>query len=529
MRLGIFRFALLLFGLSSQGVPPPEGRHVVLVVWDGMRPDFANEKYTPTLDKLAREGVRFRNHHSVYPTATDVNGAAIATGCYPNKNGIMANLEYRPQIDARKAVDISDPDVIKKSDEISGGKHLLVPTFPELLRAAGKKVALVGTKSVAILFDRKNDWTVVPIKNRPLTMFAGAPINATQRDELVKMLGPFRDSPDATAKQRNDYATRALTEFLWRDGVPDFSLLWLSEPDLSEHNYAPGSPQAIAAIKNVDDNLATVLAALDAKRVRDSTDVLVVSDHGFSTIRRSIDVVDLLNKAGFRAFKEFKETPKPGDVMVVGNAGTVLFYVEDHDPAVKERLIDWLQRSDFANVIFAEKGPGTLPFSAAYIDLSDPPDVAMSFRWYNEPNASGVSGLIDADWNRKPGEGTHATLSVYDIHNMLVATGLGVRHAFDNNLPTGNVDLAPTVLHLIGVPPSLIFQGRELVEAFAENEGSKWESEQATKGATRPDFKRAESLKTSIVGDREYIDGGAARVHPTPQTVSPPPLYFGPH
>src|SRR5262249_48008402 len=80
---------------------------------------------------------------------------------------------------------------------------------------------------------------------------------------------------------------------------------WLSEPDLAEHNYAPGSPEAVAAIKAVDDDLATLLSALEKKKVRDSTDIFVVSDHGFSTIRRSIDVVALLNKAGFRAAKEF--------------------------------------------------------------------------------------------------------------------------------------------------------------------------------------------------------------------------------
>ena len=61
-------------------------------------------------------------------------------------------------------MDISDPEVIRRSDEISGGKHLLAPTFPELLRAAGKKVALVGTKSVAILFDRHNEWTVLRMR-----------------------------------------------------------------------------------------------------------------------------------------------------------------------------------------------------------------------------------------------------------------------------------------------------------------------------------------------------------------------------
>jgi predicted AlkP superfamily pyrophosphatase or phosphodiesterase len=47
-----------------------ESRHVVVVVWDGMRPDFVSEENTPALWKLSREGVTFHNHHPVYPSAT---------------------------------------------------------------------------------------------------------------------------------------------------------------------------------------------------------------------------------------------------------------------------------------------------------------------------------------------------------------------------------------------------------------------------------------------------------------------------
>jgi arylsulfatase A-like enzyme len=471
-----FKFAAAaIAAFSTASIPvvaaasAPSSRHAVLVVSDGMRPDFVTEKYAPTLDKLAHDGVRFRNHHSIYPTATDVNGAALATGCYPNKNGICANLEYRPTINPRQPVDISDPEVIRRSDKISGGKHLLAPTFPELLRGAGKKVALVGTKSVAILFDRHNEWTVLRMRNKPLTIFAGAPINAAQRDELTKLLGPFADAPEATAKKRNDFATRALTEFLWRDGVPDFSLLWLSEPDLSEHNYAPGSPQAIAAIKNVDANLATVLSALDAKHVRDSTDVLFVSDHGFSTIGRSIDVAALLNAAGFHAFKELPEVSKTGDILVVGNAGTVLFYVENHDRAVTQRLVDWLQHSDFVDVIFSrETLPGTSGLNKSNrnvrIDTAGAPDVVSAFRWSEGKNQFGVPGMIDADWNRKAGEGTHATLSSYDIHNTLVACGPDFRSGSEHESASSNIDIAPTILRLLGMSAPREMDGRVLSE-----------------------------------------------------------------
>ena len=108
--------------LLCETKPAPNDRHVVVLVWDGMRPDFVTEQNTPALWKLAREGVTFRHHHSVYPTATNVNGAAIATGAYPNHNSLLANREYRPLINPRKAIENAEPDVIRKGDETSGGK-----------------------------------------------------------------------------------------------------------------------------------------------------------------------------------------------------------------------------------------------------------------------------------------------------------------------------------------------------------------------------------------------------------------------
>jgi len=45
---------------------------------------------------------------------------------------------------------------------------------------------------------------------------------------------------------------------------------------------------ALAAIKSSDENLAAVLSVLDQRKARETTDVFVVSDHGFSTIRRSM-------------------------------------------------------------------------------------------------------------------------------------------------------------------------------------------------------------------------------------------------
>jgi len=513
------KFVLILIAaLSGQpasvvaGASAANTRHVVLVVWDGMRSDFVTEKYAPTFDKLARDGVRFRNHHAVYPTATDVNGAALATGCYPNRNGLAANLEFRPAINPRQPIDMGDPDSIKRGDEISGGKYLAVPTFVESLRAAGKKVALVGAKSVAMLFDRHNDWTAVRIKGKTLTIFAAAPLGPSAREEMTKLLGPIPDDPRATAAQRNHFATRALTEFFWREGVSDFSLLWLSEPDLSEHNHAPGSPEALAAIKAVDGDLTMVLSALEKKRVRDSTDIFVVSDHGFSTIRRSIDIVALLNEAGFHAAKEFSEAPKPGDILVCGNAGTVLFYVRDHGREVTQRLVDWLQHSDFAGVIFTrDKLDGTFPLNAARIDTANAADIVMSFDWSGQNGQFGVPGMIDADWNRKAGEGTHATLSPFDIHNTLIAAGLDFQVGFEDKLPTANVDLAREIIQILDLPVPQETAGRSLIEArrnLSEKPSSEVRGQilEASRDFSDGRWKQTFHVSQYLAG--EYIDEG---------------------
>src|SRR5207248_11022788 len=114
-------------------------------------------------------------------------------------------------------------------------------------------------------------------------------------------LGPFPEHPLPGTLEpntaQNAWTTRALVEQLWKDGVPTFSTLWLGDPDFSQHLTQPGSPTALAAIRDSDTNLATVLAALDAKGVRNQTDLFIVSDHAFSTINRTVELTPLFKDA----------------------------------------------------------------------------------------------------------------------------------------------------------------------------------------------------------------------------------------
>ena len=502
-----------LFALSgvafSEQPTTTNDRHVVVVVWDGMRPDFVSERNTPNLWKLAREGVTFRHHHSVYPTATDVNGAAIATGVYPNHNGLLANREYRPRIDPQRAFENAEPEVIKKGDETSGGKYLALPTIAEIVRTAGRRTAIAGTKSVAFLQDRHAEWTTAASKDS-LTAFAAAPMPQNMREETLRLLGPFLTEPANTADQRNAYATRALTDILWRDGLPAYSLLWLSDPDLTQHEYSPGSEPSMAAIRSSDRNLAAVLDALSKKNARETTDVLVVSDHGFSTIERGIDFPGELRAAGFDAVAAFEQAPKAGQVMIVGNGGTILFYIIEHDRAVASRLVEWLQHSDFAGVIFArEKFEGAFPMESVHANTAEAPDVMVALRWNPKANRFGIPGHITTDATRGAGKGSHATLSKFDVHNTLIAAGPGFRRAMLDDLPSSNIDLAPTVLHLLGLESPQKFDGRVLSEAMTGDSTSpRVVTETLEVARTFPSGQWRQHLRISRVGETTYIDEG---------------------
>ena len=446
-----------------------EAAHVVIMVWDGLRPDSISDEDTPTLAKLAREGVFFTRHHAVYPSSTEVNGTAMATGCYPGTSGLIGNREYRPGIDPLRPVATEEPGTITKGDLLSGGRYLQRLTLAERLQSEGDRTVITSTKRVVLLQDRgRGDRDPKKESGASVTLSEGKTVPPEAAGMLTAALGvPFPPNIQIPNTVADQWTTRALTEVLWKPGLPKFSVLWLSDPDYTQHRFGPESPQARKALAGCDANLAAVLAALDAGNWRDSTDVFVVSDHGFSTIGQSADVAKRLADAGFRAAREFKEPPGTGDVMVDGLGGSVYLYVVGHDPETTAKLVKFLQGSDFAGVIFSRDGlPGTFPLQAAHIDSAGAPDVVVAMRWTDDKNAAGLPGEVICDGGAHPGQGTHGSLSRFDLHNTLVANGPDFAAGLRDDTPTSNADLAPTVAAILGLPVTLPFDGRVLDEAF---------------------------------------------------------------
>src|SRR5277367_1737310 len=136
------------------------GRIVVLMVWDGLRPDFVTQRDTPNLFRLAREGVRFDKHHSIFPTLTMVNATALATGAPPGVNGLEGNNFYlSPSAETPKGEIVSAEGAkailnLNGSNEFKG-RLIGLDTIAQEVAREGGYVGVIGKQGPTSVFDNR--------------------------------------------------------------------------------------------------------------------------------------------------------------------------------------------------------------------------------------------------------------------------------------------------------------------------------------------------------------------------------------
>jgi len=111
---------------------------------------------------------------------------------------------------------------------------------------------------------------------------------------------------------------------------------------------------------------------------------------------------------------------------------------------------------------------GTFPLATVQIDAPDAPDLVVSLRWTHGKSATSTPGLVVSDLKSTSEKiGNHTSLSAYDMHNTLVAAGPDFRAGVHDPLPSGNTDLVPTILWILGYPDEAMHRdGRVLGEAL---------------------------------------------------------------
>jgi arylsulfatase A-like enzyme len=303
-------------------------------------------------------------------------------------------------------------------------------------------------------------------------------------------------------------------------------MLWMSEPDATQHSRGVGSAPDLEAIRGLDRNLALLLRELERRGVRAKTDVIIVSDHGFSTVAEIIDTAGALRRAGLSARRQFQGPAADGDIMVVGNGGAVLIYVIGHKAEVVQKAVAVLQRESFIGTIFTRDGlPGTFPLREARLDSAHAPDIVVSMGWQGGGYTNRLPGLIFEDGTGRGSQhGMHATLAPTDMQNTCVASGPDFRAGMTNAVASGNVDLTPTLLWLLDIKPPKPTDGRVLFEtlAKADTQPQRIESRKLQTRADLPGGTWTQYLSFTEVNGVRYLDEGNGQFTPQATTNAPP-------
>ncbi|MGJ7511027.1 alkaline phosphatase family protein [Variovorax sp. GT1P44] len=536
IRVAVAGLASCLF-VTAAGAAEPV-RNVILFVADGLRHGIVTEQNAPTLTQVMREGVAFRNSHSIFPTFTTANASAMATGHYLGDTGDFSNTIYTGKdalTTAKGSVTPfleSDP-ILGEMDQRFNGNYLNEASVLALAREAGFNTATIGKLGPALIMDHASRGPESIVIDDSTGKPAGVPLPPAVQDALkaagLGLEAPTRGANGSSGSARtpgtlsanvNQQAyfvaatTTAVLPLLKSQSKPFVLVFWSRDPDGTQHNQGdsllqltPGinGPTSLAAVRNVDNNLASILSALKSQGLDASTDVIVTSDHGFSTISKQsgtspaakasyADVpagllppgflgIDLATALQWPLFDPDRSgaAVAPGthsaagnaligtdaanpSVVVAANGGSDLVYLPGEDRAsMAPKVVEALLAQDYVSGVFVDDSlgsfAGTLPLSAIHLSggaATPTPSIVVNFRSFHVDSPACPTYLTCtvevADTALQQGQGMHGTFSRADTFNFMAAIGPSFKRGYVDRMPVSNADIGQTIASLMHLP-----------------------------------------------------------------------------
>jgi len=528
----------------------PVTHNVVLFIPDGLRAQIVTVQTAPAMAALRDKGVAFRNSHSLFPTFTMPNASAMATGHYLGDTGTFSNTIYTGYPVAAAGGSVtpfleSDP-VLGDVDEHFAGDYLVEMTVLRAARERGFSTAILGKLGPTLVFDHTGrSGTPTIVVDDSTGNAGGIPLSPEVAQRLADLGLPTKapsrgdnggagnvTTPGTTTANVGqqgyfvDVATKVVLPMFKERSKPFVLVFWSRDPDGTQHNQGdslqrlvPGinGPTSLAAIKNADDNLRQLRAALDALGLADTTNVLIAADHGFATIAKESatsaaardnypDVprgllppgflaIDLARELGLPLFDpdaknaqlEAGRRPSrangligadPGnpDVIVAANGGSDLVYLPKGERAMAARVVAALLKQDYVSGLFVDdtlgRFAGTLPLSAINLKgsgVTPIPAIAVNFRTFTTGCDQPLLCTVEVgDTLLQQGQGMHGSFSRADTMNFMAAIGPDFKAGFVDEAPVSNADIGLTMARILGLPLHAKGQllGRVLTEAM---------------------------------------------------------------
>lgn len=448
MRPIALALTLLAFIPAAQAEDAPQ--KFLIIVVDGLRPDYITVENMPTLHRLGESGVFFENHHAVIPTVTRVASSSFSTGSYPESHGLMGNAVYFPNVSPDKALNTSDYKNLIAIREAEGGRILTATTIGEALVDAGRTYVAVSSGSTGSAFLLNSTVSGGGVIHYELIL------PESQAEHVREVVGPApEDTMPATGLMA--WATDAYIKIARGEMNADVAFLWLTDPDHTAHSQGMGAPLTVESLRASDTQIARILDAHEQLGVSHQVNIMVTSDHGFSTHIGGHNLFATLTREGLQ-----------GGVRIAGDA----IYVDNNDKDRIQKIVEVLQREPGVGPIFTKAAapnategwvPGTLALDTIRWQHARSADIFAPPNWDSETNEHGFAGRTT-----NGGVAGHGSTSRFDIRNTLIAYGPVFKTKLRSYVASANPDVAPTVLHVLGVTPPKSMTGRALKEALLD-------------------------------------------------------------
>ena len=407
--------------------------HVIVVMLDGCRPDILRRANAPVLHGLAAAGTTYIRARTIYPSQTRVAFVSLPTGAYPGSHGIVGGNEVMD--DKWQAVAMGDDDPIAAQSLVAR------PTFFEAAAAAGLTSLYAAMKGYELVGARGATWTI----NGKKTL--DAPAYKTRYDATAD------GSADLAAGYKQSLSRQLLgqTLALLREKKPALVVVNLGSIDYAGHSFGPEGARYREAIEFVDGQVGELLKALDEMGIRERTAIIVSADHGFS----DVDPAHVVAPAAVAGGHRLASLTVLGVEHYLSNTGGASMGVYVRDKRLIAQAVAALRREPWCEAVYCED-------AKAGCDLS-----LRSLHAYYPGRSPDIMVDLDDDAALNyPQAGQHGSLRHDDMSIPLILSGAGVaagRVEGDARL----VDVAPTVMRLLGLPPGgLKPDGRVLEEAL---------------------------------------------------------------
>jgi hypothetical protein len=535
------RLAACLFVLpalaNATATQPARPHSVVLFVADGLRPGIIDQQTAPAMAALMKRGVTFTNSHAIFPTLAMPNAAVLATGHLPGDTGVFGNTIFTgfPVAGANDSVTplLESNAVLGEMNDHFAGNHLNEETILHAAAAAGISTAAIGKLGPALVFDHldRTGQSTAIVDDQ-----TGHPGGIPLSSDMQAALQEFGLPTEAPGREENDrsgdantpgtlvtniaqqkwFADAAVLAVLltFRDRHKPFVMVyWSRDPNGTQRNQGDGllrtipginGPTSMAAVRNADANLGRLVGSLKELGMDTTTDVILVSAQGASTITKETATsyaasrsyrnvppgllppgflaIDLAHGLGLNIFdpdagREARNTALPdgsfplrgnaliGDegahpaMVVAANGGSDLIYLSAPDRPLVARIVKILSAQDYVSGIFVDPRlgsvAGTLPLSAVMPEgsaVTPVPSIVVGFRSFTVGCADPVTcGVEVADSILQQGQGINGSFSRADTRNVMAAIGPDFRTGFEDLAPASNADIGRTIAAILGL------------------------------------------------------------------------------